>query len=112
MKGLPKLNRRLSLEVRDDVADGAGGYAEAWVLRGTHWAEVTGRSGTGRDGEFGAEGRLRLKVTLRDLGQGHEGRPKAGDRLMDGFRRYMVDAVHEAPVAGFLVCYCREETGR
>ena len=44
----PMLTRRLVLEAPERVADGAGGYTETWVARGTLWAEVVPR-GAGRE---------------------------------------------------------------
>jgi head-tail adaptor len=41
------LNRRLVLEAASRLPDGAGGYAETWVVLGELWADI--RSGAGRD---------------------------------------------------------------
>ena len=104
------LNRRLVLEARERVADGAGGFGEIWVARGQIWAAVSAR-GAGREVDQAA--RLQLSVTLRALPQGAVARPQAGMRFRDGGRIYQIEAVHESDATGrWLTCFAVEEVGR
>jgi SPP1 family predicted phage head-tail adaptor len=106
----PRLTRRLVLEAPDRVPDGAGGYVETWVARGTLWGEVTLR-GAGREVDATAS-RLNLKVTIRAVPQGSPARPSAAMRFRDGARLYRIEAVTEADATGrHLVCFATEETG-
>jgi hypothetical protein len=67
------------------------------------------RSGTLRDTEFGRTPRLRLRIVLHALPQDHPGRPWPGHRLIDGRRRYVVDAVHEGRDPRLLTVLASEE---
>ena len=85
----PRLNRRLRLEEVTRVADGAGGFTEAWVEKGWLWAEV--RSLSGRET---TQGRAPLSV----------------QRLRDGARIFRITAVGEADAEGrFLTLQVQEE---
>ncbi len=107
MTGPIKLDRYLRLEVRQDVADGAGGFAQSWVTRGHHWGQVKSSSGSARSGEFGPISKLNLRILLRDAPQGHAARPNAGERFVDGTRIYAIQAVHESD-PGYLTCFAQE----
>jgi head-tail adaptor len=105
----PVLARRLSLEERVTVPDGAGGFAVSWLVRGIVWAEVTARSG----GEGEAGGReLSLtgyRIVLRASPFGSPSRPRPDMRFADGARVFNILAVTEAdPNGRYLVCYAEE----
>ncbi|WP_163849677.1 head-tail adaptor protein [Pseudooceanicola aestuarii] len=107
---IPRLNRRLELQVPVRVADGAGGIVQSWAARGTHWAEITPR--TARPMEKGAAGIYRqgLKITLRAVPHGSPGRPRPGHRFAEGARIYAVEGVAESdPDGRHLVCFAVEE---
>lgn len=106
----PRLNRRMVLEARVDVPDGAGGLSVAWEALGEVWAAVA--PGTGREGGVEAVnlGELALRITVRGVPEGAPSRPVAGQRLREGGRLFRVLAVAEADAAGrYLTCFAREE---
>lgn len=106
----PSFSRRLVLEAPDRVSDGAGGYTESWVARGTVWADIAVR-GAGTEARA-AVSAVDLKITLRATPQGAPSRPTPGMRFRDGERIYRIEAVTEADTRGrTLICYATEETG-
>lgn len=110
MKTVPQLNRRLILQERQSVPDGAGGFTMTWPSRGTVWAEI--KPGSGR--EIGdVEVKLSAvphRITLRAAPQESDRRPVAGNRLVEGARIFLVQAVAEADAeARFLTCFATEE---
>lgn len=106
----PRLSRALVLEAPERVADGAGGFAESWVVRGTLWAEVTARSGAWRDGGGAAVSVVPWRITVRGAPQGSAARPAPGQRLRDGARVFVIRAVAEAdPQGRYLTCFADEE---
>ena len=106
----PLLSRSLLLEGVIRTADGAGGFAEAWMPLGTVWAELA--PGSGRDVP-GAEVTLAsvpYRITVRGAPFGTPQRPIAGQRFRDGGRVFAILAVSERdPEARFLTCFAREE---
>lgn len=105
-------SRRLILERSEAVADGAGGFSRVWPEIGTLWGDVRMRSGDLRDTEFGQTPRLRLRVKTQAVPEGHEMRPRVGDRLRDGGRLYQISALHEGdPLGRTLVLLVSEEVG-
>lgn len=110
MKAL-RLNRKLVLERRRSVADGAGGFSKQWVETGVIWSQVTPR--TGRLGGSGAAAlsRMAFKIVLRATPLGAPSRPRPNQRLREGDRAYRIEAVAEYdPEGRYLVCYAKEET--
>lgn len=104
------LSRRLVLEAREWVADGAGGYADTWVARGTLWAEVTPRTGSTRNGQEVTLSRVPYLIVVRGAPVGAPSRPVAGQRFRDGTRLFLILAVTEAdPLAQYLTCFAEEE---
>lgn len=102
----PLLNRQLTLETPARLADGAGGFSESWQSLGTLWGAVQLRSGR----EASGLSHSRFKITLRAAPEGHSMRPRADQRLVEGPRRYRIDAVHEAdPQGRYLTCFAHEE---
>jgi head-tail adaptor len=106
----PHLTRKLVLEGRVRVADGAGGFTESWGALGTVWAEVA--AGTGRDvpGEEITLASVGYRITVRGAAQGAPSRPKPDQRFRDGGRAFRILAVTERDATGqFLTCFAREE---
>jgi head-tail adaptor len=107
---VPNLNRRLVLERPVVVPDGAGGFAETWVVAGVVWAEVVAGVGREAAGEEINLSQTTYRVTLRGAPVGSPARPVAGNRLRDGVRLLTVLAVAERdPQGRHLVCSAREE---
>ncbi len=105
-----RLNRRLVLEQKTQVPDGAGGFTTHWAALGTLWAEL--RPGTGRDvaGEEVTLASVPCRITVRATPQGAPSRPVPGQRLREGARVFAIVAVTEGEAAGrFLTCFAREE---
>lgn len=106
----PRLSRKLVLEARDDVGDGAGGRSGGWRVLGTHWAQLEARLGRFEKGDGFPRARVPYKVTLRSMPQDAPSRPRAGQRFVEGSRVYSIKAVaDEATDARYLICYADEE---
>lgn len=110
MTMVPHLNRRLTLQERQNVPDGAGGFTVTWAALGTLWAEI--KPGSGR--EIGdVEVKLSAvphRITLRAAPPGSDRRPVPGNRLVEGARVFLVQAIAEAdPEGRFLTCFATEE---
>ena len=104
------LNRSLTLEAAQDVADGAGGCTRTWATLGTIWGQVTPRSGRMANGETGAVSVAGFIVLVRGAPEGHAARPRAGQRLIMGSRRLLIAAVTENdPQGRYLRLTCEEE---
>ena len=103
---VPRLNRALLLEEATRVADGAGGFAEAWTVLGQIWAEVSLRSGREARGFSTA----RFRIVLRAAPQGSTLRPRPDQRFREGERVFRIEAVSERDAEGrYLTCYANEE---
>ena len=106
----PVLNREMVLESPDRQPDGAGGYAEGWAALGTLWAELRPRTGRDAGGEGAALSRMRYRIVLRAAPDGSSMRPRAGQRLRLGARRFRIEAVAEYDRrARYLECFATEE---
>lgn len=106
----PKLTRKLTLEAPQRVADGAGGYTTSWRVLGTHWAEIRAAKGREVTGEAGPLSRVPMTITIRAFPVGTEARPKPGQRLVEGTRRFAIRAVAEMDAnARYLELACDEE---
>lgn len=106
----PKLNWSLTLEERQRVADGAGGFSETWVALGQLWGELRTR-GVG-DGAVAAGElhRVRYRIIVRGSAEGELTRPKTGQRFRTGNRVFDIDAVTEMDATGrYLIVWAREE---
>jgi hypothetical protein len=100
---------RLVLEARAQVPDGAGGFAEAWVPRGTLWAEMAaGAGGEAVRGEL-LEGRVPWRISVPAAPAGAPSRPRPEERLRLGARVFVILAVAEAPGGRRLTLFAREE---
>lgn len=105
-----RLNRCLSLEAPERVADGAGGFVETWRELGTLWAEIKPRSGRITKGETDALSVASFRITVRAAPVGHAARPKPGQRFRMKDRGFRVEAVTEVEPRGlYLQCQCEEE---
>ena len=107
---MPRLNRRLTLEVPQRVPDGAGGFTTAWVPQGVLWANCKPRTGRER-GEGGAPvSAVSYKITVRGAAHGSPSRPKPEQRFRDGGRIFNIRAVTEWDDRGmYLLCFADEE---
>jgi head-tail adaptor len=106
----PRLTRPLQLEAVQNIADGAGGYAQSWVSLGTVWAEVL--AGTGREvaGEGVVISTTTYRITVRAAAMGSPARPKPDQRLRDGSRIFAILSVADRDAdACYLICTAREE---
>lgn len=106
----PKFRHPLVLEAPEYVPDGAGGFSENWIVKGTLWGELRSERG----GEYMSGGtsvsRVSHKIRVRASEQGAESRPTARQRFRSGERVFHIVAVQEADVtARYLVCRVREE---
>ncbi len=104
------LNRQLVLEAPERIADGAGGFDETWVAKGTLWAEVRARTGRETTGGGAQVSNTGYRITVRAAPYGAASRPKPEQRFRDGTRIFRIEAVAEMdPVGRFLTCFAEEE---
>ena len=104
------LNRPLLLEGVVRVADGSGGFTEAWATLGTLWAEIVPGSGRDVAGEEAFFATVPYRITVRGARQGAPSRPKPDQRFRDGARVFVILAVTERDAGGhYLMCFAREE---
>ncbi len=104
------LSRRLDLEERVMVPDGAGGLSETWVARGALWADLRPRSAGATEGEAASLSRSLWTVTVRAAPYGAPSRPVEGNRFREGPRCFAILAVQEdGPAARWLLCTAEEE---
>lgn len=104
------LNRKMVLERAERVADGAGGFTQAWVPIGTLWAAL--KSGSGRE-RFGAGvtvSTVPWRITVRAAPVGAPSRPMPDQRLREGARVFRITGVAEQGAdARYLTCFATEE---
>lgn len=106
----PHLNRALVLESVVRTPDGAGGFTEAWAALGTLWAEVLPGSGSDTLGEERMLSAVPYRITVRGTPTGSASRPRPGQRLREGTRLFLIQAVTERdPQGRYLTCFSREE---
>lgn len=103
-------NRRLFLEEKQKLADGAGGYSESWVVLGTHWGAIRADRGRVR-GSGGVEvSTVPYRIVVRAAAVDSPARPKPGQRFRDDTRIFSVEAVADnVPGPLFVTCYTKEE---
>jgi head-tail adaptor len=106
----PVLTRRLVLEAPQRIADGAGGYSEAWVPLGQLWAEVKAGTGRERSGELVTVSTVPYRITVRAAPIGAPSRPRPEQRFREGERLFRILAVAERDAgARYLTCFAHEE---
>lgn len=106
----PHLNRLLTLEEPERVPDGAGGFTETWVAKGTLWAEVNGRTARETGSNFVTTSKVSYYITVRGAAMDAPSRPKADQRFVDGSRIFRITGVKEAdPQGRYLLCFANEE---
>jgi head-tail adaptor len=104
------LNWPLTLEQRQRVPDGGGGFAETWVVLGQMWGEVHSRGVRATEVEAGALSRIRYRIVVRGAADGSVMRPKTGQRFRNGAKAYAIDSVSEMDASAvYLECWAREE---
>jgi len=107
---MPDLNTPLVLEERSRSPDGAGGYAESWIPRGTLWAELKAGSGKETGANLATLSLAPYRITVRAMPYGAPSRPKPDQRFRSGTRIFTILAVTEAGTDGrFLSCNATEE---
>lgn len=100
-----QLTAELALETMQPVADGMGGYREAWTEIATVWGRIEPVSTSQRD--FGI--RPRPEITHRILVR-HHGDISSDKRLRKGGRIFTLRAVHDPDERGrYLICLAIEE---
>lgn len=105
-----ELSRKLVLEARQRVGDGAGGYIETWMPLGSLWAAIKPGSGRETADAGGALSRVPITITVRAAPIGSSMRPHAGHRFVEGTRIYEIASVSEAAgTAQYLICRATEE---
>lgn len=105
-----RLNRLLTLETAERVADGSGGYTTDWQAVGALWAEVVSGRGTERAGEAVVLASMPYVITVRGAPIGSPRRPRPEQRFRDGTRLFRILAVSEADTGGrWLSCFAKEE---
>ncbi|MGB0660655.1 MAG: head-tail adaptor protein [Mangrovicoccus sp.] len=107
----PSLTRKLELQTASRIADGAGGFSEAWQTLGTLWADVKPRAG--RSAALGevAVSTATHGITVRGAPVGAPSRPTPSQRFLDGVRAFRIVSVTEADRNGhYLLCQTVEET--
>ena len=106
----PQLNVELTLEEGIRVSDGAGGHRLAWQELGRLWAALDARSARETGQGIGMVSVVQWRITVRGAPAGDPRRPRAGQRLRMGTRRFRIEAVAERDGSGrWLDCFAREE---
>ncbi len=105
----PRLTRRLMLEERASLPDGAGGFAVSWRAVGTLWADIAPR--TGREDFLAAQARSRMRhrIVVRGAPVGAPSRPRTDQRLREGDRIFNILTVTESDPAGRFLEIIAEE---
>jgi len=104
------LNRKMVLERAERVADGAGGYTQAWVPVGTLWAGLKPGSGRERLGAGVTVSSVAWRITVRAAPIGNSARVMPDQRLREGARVFRITGVAEAGAdARYLTCFAIEE---
>jgi len=113
MKSGYNLSRKLILQKRSDVSDGAGGFEANWEPIGSLWGDVVVQAARARETSLNDASLVRLKIAVRSAPVGSSMRPIAGQRFVEGTRIYNIDAVSDADELGlYLTCWAKEEVGK
>ncbi|MBU2958631.1 head-tail adaptor protein [Paracoccus sp. 1_MG-2023] len=104
----PELNVALDLEAPDRVADGMGGWTTGWRRLGRLWCAMDARSGREKTTRLGMVSVVQWRITTHAAPAGDPRRPEPGQRLRNGTRVFVIEAVAEAG-GRHLDCFAREE---
>ena len=96
----PSLNRKLVLEERVRVPDGAGGFGEGWAMKGTLWANLDSRTGVERRIGGRVLPVVKYRILTRSAPFGADSRPRPEQRFRDGTRVFDILAVGDFDAAG------------
>ena len=105
-----ELNRKLLLERPQKIADDAGGFDVSWIAVGSLWASIERRSAREANSLDAPVSEVKYRILVRAAPVGSSMRPKPDQRLREGQRAFVIDAVVEAvDTAMYLECWAREE---
>lgn len=90
------LTRRMVLEARAAVPDGAGGSVEAWTELGAHWAALSAVSARERTVGARPVAAVTHRALIRFSEFGSPERPVADQRFREGERVFGILGVSEA----------------
>ena len=79
-----QLSRQLVLEEPMRVADGLGGFTQEWQALGTHWAQVTARTGRESGIAGGVTSRMGYKIVVRAAPWGGSKTPTSRSAISRG----------------------------
>lgn len=106
----PRLNRRVMLETKERLPDGSGGYEEVWIPLGELWAHIQPRSGREINDAGLPMSTVSYKIVVRAAPYGSPARPIPEQRLREGARIFIVQAVTEFDHdARYITCFAQEE---
>jgi SPP1 family predicted phage head-tail adaptor len=109
MASTPRLSRRLTLERRVTVPDGAGGETSGWAALGVLWAELKPLGGKEIRAAAREGPRITHRVSVRSAPDGSPRMPEASQRFRLGARVFDIHAVARPHLAdGFVTCWCEE----
>ncbi len=106
---MTRFNRKLVLENKTRVADGAGGYTASWIELGVHWGALEPAAGRFERGDEAARSAARYRIRLRAVPQTSISRPLPGQRFRDGARYFDIRSVQDSGDARQLICQVVEE---
>lgn len=95
-----RLTRNLTLEERESVPDGSGGFDVAWLSRGTLWGEISASSGREDFLSDEIRPRVRYRIIVRAAPFGTPSRPRPDQRFREGARIFDILTVAEHDVYG------------
>lgn len=110
---VPQTDRRVALEGRVTTPDGAGGFSAGWLKRGELWAAFTPAQGSAGQEAGQPSAASRYRVIIRAAEVGSPRRPLAGERLVEGPRRFDILTVGDSALGrGWLSLLVEEEVMR
>lgn len=106
----PRLTREMALQAQQSAADGAGGRITTWVTLGHVWADLQARTGREARGASGAVSDTSFRIILRATAPNDPAYPQPGQRLVEGTRRFRIEAVADRDAMGrYLTCFASLE---
>ncbi len=103
------LSRRLLLETRESLPDGAGGFAVNWRALGTVWADIQARSGREELLAGRPTSRVKSRILVWAAPVGAPSRPRPDQRFREGERIFSILAVAEWDARGRYLAIDAEE---